>query len=235
MKSHAALPRPTAAPAVPTPQPTPAVDAAWSCTIGALGPGSVAPEKLTVGAEFLLSCQGPAVALDQAHLALELPKDAQYALRLLAVRGLKDGTAEFVATSWTAGEVKLKPVLTDGAKHIALGDVQFTVASVIDPQKNPENKAYAPWAPVALVWPFWIWIALALFAVLLLAPIVARNSRTACEIARASRFLSLSRPSTMEAKRLPGMPRWAARAARSNSAVILAMNICPSIGRSRRW
>jgi hypothetical protein len=32
-----------------------------------------------------------------------------------------------------------------------------------------------------------------------------------------------------------GRPRSAARAARSNSAVILAMKICPSIGRSSRW
>ena len=68
-----------------------------------------------------------------------------------------------------------------------------------------------------------------------LALIVARNSRSAREIAMASRFLSLSRPSLIEAKRLPGRPCSAARTARSNSAVSLVRNTCPSIGRSRRW
>ena len=65
--------------------------------------------------------------------------------------------------------------------------------------------------------------------------IVARNSRSARGIAMASRFLSLSRPSLTEAKRLACSPCSAARTARSNSAVSLVRNTRPSVGRSRRW
>jgi hypothetical protein len=48
-----------------------------------------------------------------------------------------------------------------------MGDQELNVASVINPQENPEGKPYGPLAPFTLPWPIWVWLIVAGFAALI--------------------------------------------------------------------
>lgn len=119
------------------------------------------------------------MALDGKHLSLELPQEAKHALRLLETKSLTENRAEFVATSWMSGELKLASVtLSDGSKRVGLGELKFTVASVLDPKSNPEMKPYPPWSSLAMAWPLWIWFAFMLLVAALAGWIGLRMRRT---------------------------------------------------------
>ena len=155
----------------------------WKCALNGLdGDGKstgAAPEGLTVGSKFLLSCEGPPAPLDKAKLALVVAKQDRYLLRLLETRSLTDTRGEFVATSWASGQITFPgPILSDGATRVNLGEIKLSVASVLDPQKNPEMKPFPPWGPVALAWPAWVWLAIALFAAAMVALISWRLKRS---------------------------------------------------------
>jgi hypothetical protein len=151
-------------------------DVQWTCKTFALdSSGQLAgelPVTTTVGSRFQLTCEGPPIVLNRAQLSLELPKMQQYQLKILDTRELTDGRAEFIVTSWSAGDVKLSnPVLTDGAKRIGLGDIHFSIASVIDKKTNPEPKPFGPWSPVLLPLPVWIWFGAIILIVAVVSPI----------------------------------------------------------------
>ncbi len=153
------------------------VDTQWTCKAQALGANSEVlgdlPVTTTVGTPFLLSCEGPAIVMNPGELALELPKAQKYQLKLLASRKLTDSSAEFIATAWAAGDVKLQnPVLTDGTHRIGLGDIHYTIASVVDQKANPEGKPFGPWAPLFLPLPLWIWLGVLLIVVALITPLI---------------------------------------------------------------
>lgn len=150
-----------APPAAPPPAPV-QLDAQWACKTLALNergePAGELAQAITVGEPFLLACEGPATPLNRERLSLELPKQARYMLRLISARELTETRAEFLATTWTSGQIKLEnPVLSDGQRRVGLGKVELQVSSVIDPQKNPEGQPFGPWGPVIMRWPLWVW------------------------------------------------------------------------------
>ncbi len=168
---------------VPAQVPKPRVDAEWTCKTFAMDErGQAAGElsqAITVGTEFLLVCEGPSVVLAQTKLGLELNKTQRYALRLLQTRSMTDVRAEFVATTWMAGQIKLSNlILSDGASRVNLGNIELNVASVIDQKTNPEGKPHPPWAPMLLAWPLWVWVAIGsaiLLVVLVFVALVYRR------------------------------------------------------------
>jgi len=157
--AHAAPPG-AATPSVPAPQ----ADVQWNCKTFAMDDKGQAagalPADLTVGSKFLVSCEGPNVSLKKDQLSLEVPKEQKYQLKILQPRELSETRGEFVATSWAPGLVKLaNPVLTDGSVRVGLGPFQFNVASVIDKKNNPEAKAFAPWSPMHMALPTWLYLS----------------------------------------------------------------------------
>lgn len=162
----------------------------WTCVVSGLDSEGKktdeAPKDLTVGAKFALSCEGPSVSLNKDSLVLELPKENRYQLRLLETKSLTENSAEFVATSWVPGEVALKdPILTDGEARVSLGDIKFSVASVLQPESAQEP--YPPWGPLSLTWPFSVWASLAL-GIILIGSFVAMRMR---RVLRRKRLLRL--------------------------------------------
>jgi hypothetical protein len=182
---------PLPAPAAPTAQAVaPEVD--WTCKTSKLGangqPAGDLTEQITVGTKFHLACEGPMVALKADHLSLELPQPAKYQLRILKTIALTDTRGEFIATTWTAGQLKFKdPILTDGTHRVGLGAFDVNVASVITPEKNPESKPIAPFGPIFLGWPMWIWIALAIVGAVIVVGLLESGRR----ILKSRRFYSM--------------------------------------------
>ena len=200
------LPLPTVTPA---PAATPSaleaaqakrLDAQWTCKNFSIEKqNQPLDEKMTVGTKFILSCEGPAAKLNKEHLGLEIPKAQKYALRILQTRDLTDVRAEFVVTTWTAGDVKIPNlVLGDGTARVGLGEISFKVASVLKPgapaadgapptQPPAEGAApgaaaqptpFPPYAPMKLPWPQWIWITSLVVLFVILLAIVMRISRS---------------------------------------------------------
>ena len=128
----------------------------WTCEAG-----TPSDHPLTVGETFPLSCHGEAVEWkEQAQVYLQLPKNQQFALRLLKKNELSSTRLEAVATSYMVGQHRFEVLrLSDGEHEVALAGIQLQVASVIKQEENPERKPYAPVAPVELGWPVWIWLA----------------------------------------------------------------------------
>jgi hypothetical protein len=137
----------------------------WQCKTFALDsqgkPSGDLPADLTVGTHFGLACDGPPANLKSEMLRIELPKETPYSLRILETKSFSETKAEFVATTWVAGEIKLQnPILTDGSGRISMGPIALTTKSVIDPSaKDP--KPFPPWGPASLGWPITVWLILA--------------------------------------------------------------------------
>ena len=157
-------------------------DVEWTCKPSKLddkgNPAGDLIDQITVGAKFHLACEGPSVALKADQLALELPKAAKYQLRILKTIAISDTRGEFIATTWTTGQIKFKdPILTDGTHRVGLGSFDLNVASVIVPEKNPESKPIGPFGPIYLGWPIWIWFALGLVAAIIVGVLLESGRR----------------------------------------------------------
>ena len=175
------LPAPSQAASAPTTSPAPAspVDALptvthWNCEPSLMDsrgqPAGAITEQtaLTVGDKFLLTCQGPIVDLDRDHLALELPKQAKYALRIMETRALTADHAEFIATSWIAAPVEFKQLyLSDGKNKVDIGPLAIAMKSVIPKDKQAEPKPFDPWGPLRLGLPIYVWITIAIVVALI--------------------------------------------------------------------
>ncbi len=147
----------------PTPKPTPAMNQQWKCDLQGLSSdgksGGELPEKITVGQKLLATCSGEMSSLAREGLKIELNDQETYSLHLLEVLELSQTKASLIVTPWKAGELKItNPALTDTRTRVGMGDLELTVASVIDPAKNPEGKPYPPMHPLALAWPLWLWL-----------------------------------------------------------------------------
>ncbi len=157
-----------------TPPDEPAVDARWTCSLNqaSLDEKPIAPlnKPLTVGEKFILTCEGESVTLVEETLGLSVHKEDQYTVKILRIQQLSENKAVFTATTYKVGENDLqRAIITDGSRKVALDGIKFSVSSVIDPKENPEGKMYAPATPVALAWPLWIWITLAVIGFIVLA------------------------------------------------------------------
>ncbi len=143
-------------------------DVHWQCQLNHLNLTSGLTEapltdadSLTVGEKFVLDCQGPEVAgINASASTIELPKEQQYALRILKNLGMDSHKASFVATSYSVnpgGHQFQNLFLSDGKSRIALDGIKFKVKSVITKENNPKNEAYPPWGPFGFSYPVWIW------------------------------------------------------------------------------
>lgn len=144
----------------PAPKPTPSHDKQWKCEIQPRAEG-----EITVGTKLAMLCEGEPVDLKKDELRIEPRPEQKYTLRLLEVKSLTETKAELIVTSWAAGEHDVEnPALTDGNVRVGLGDQKIVVATVINPQENPEGKPYGPLAPMTLSWPIWLWLVIAAIA-----------------------------------------------------------------------
>lgn len=150
----------------PKPTPTPAMNQQWKCELkGVAADGKTitdVPEKITVGQKLALECDGAPSTLSRNNLVIETWDTQKYSLHLLEVRELGETKATLIVTPWRAGEWKVQnPALSDQKVRVGLGDLEYTVMSVIDPKTNPEGKPFPPAHPLTLAWPLWLWILVA--------------------------------------------------------------------------
>jgi hypothetical protein len=154
------------------------IDAQWTCRLSALDergqPAGDLPGPITVGTKIHMACEGATAGLEPTKLKLELPKEAAYSVRLLETVSLSGDRAEFLITSWTPGTIDFKQLhLTDGVRRVDLGEIKFDVKSVITPETNPESKPYDAAPPVMMIWPLWVWLAIAVFSALVITVLVS--------------------------------------------------------------
>lgn len=155
----------------------------WACESRQLdasgNAGEALAEPLTVGQKFVLRCEGsPISGLNREKLRLELPKEHQFALRILEVKSIGETGGEFVAVTWVASEGRLEPVLTDGNARVSLGQVELKARSVITPETNPENKPFPPWGSAILPWPVYMWVVVGVLLALLVGSILLAVRKT---------------------------------------------------------
>lgn len=131
--------------------------------------------SLTVGREFLLHCskegpeEWPEIKTDQ--LQFRLDEGDQFKIKLLHFNFVSQTQADLLVTSYRPGQHQLKMVQVVAGDHsFVLGDLDFTVNSVINPQEPPAEP-YGPVGPFSLSLP--IWYSLGLVVVILTATLVA--------------------------------------------------------------
>ena len=117
------------------------------------------PNELTVGTEFTLSCDGQWPSLNPNKIELRLDPADTYKLRLLDFQYVTKDKLLLKVTSYQPGQHQLKAVqLVDDAQSVVLGDLSFTVASVLNPTE-PEQEPFGPMGPISLRTPIWYWLA----------------------------------------------------------------------------
>lgn len=131
--------------------------------------GSNATEGLTVGEIFYYSCNGDWPKISPKTVELRLDKENLYKLRLLNLEFKSSNEARLTVTSYEVGQHKLPAVqLVDGENSILLGDLQFTVKSVMDPQ-NPAKEPLGPLGPFHLMLAPIYWISVLIGVLLILS------------------------------------------------------------------
>lgn len=128
---------------------------------------------VTVGQKFSLGCSGESVPLlktDQVVIyTRELDPVTKHAslnnLKILEVQSIDDRHFQATVTSYLTGKYQDDNifVLTDGTNEIALQNIKFNVASVM--QKGQEQKPYPAYPPWIMPIPLWF-IALIIMAVI---------------------------------------------------------------------
>jgi hypothetical protein len=117
---------------------------------------------LTVGQIFLLNCEGPWPEMKSDAIELRLDKENAYKLKLLKFDFLSKTQAQLTVTSYKAGQHQLKAVqVVDAENSAVLGDLNFAVNSVINPQQPPKEP-YGPFGPLVLHLPIWYPLSLVL-------------------------------------------------------------------------
>lgn len=130
----------------------------WNCNVES-------SEQITVGSPFTLSCAGEPLQLKRESLNLRRPKENPYALRILNVEELSSTHLKLVATTYIAGKEPLEVTgyaVTDGEGTIEFSPFALNSKSVIAQESQAEPTPYAPYAPVTLSYPLWLWLSLAL-------------------------------------------------------------------------
>lgn len=122
---------------------------------------------LTVGKVFHVYCEGQIPKLDSKSAELRLDTNDKYKLKMIGLDSSKYRQLKLDLVSYQVGEHKIPAVqLVDSEHSIVLGDLNFTVKSVMDPQK-PMTEPYGPMI-LKLMWPLEYWVVLmALFLILL--------------------------------------------------------------------
>lgn len=118
--------------------------------------------SLTVGQVFYLNCEGPWPKMNPDTIELRLDKENDYKLKLLKFSFTSPTQAQLVVTSYKTGQHQLKALqVVEGDQSVVLGDVSFTVQSLMNPQE-PVKEPYGPVGPLGLRLPIWYPLTLVL-------------------------------------------------------------------------
>lgn len=122
-------------------------------------------EQLTVGKIFEVLCQAEQTSefaeLDLNTLELRLEQADQFKLQILEAKKPTDDQLILSVTSYRTGQHQLPALqIVDQNKSYVLGDLQFTVASVMDPAE-PRTEPYPTLGPLGISIPLIYWLVLA--------------------------------------------------------------------------
>lgn len=141
--------------------------AAVQCKIEIPAVEGLQENTLTVGREFILSCEGEFprdLQTDKVHVII--PADFKYNLHFLAFEFRNPTTADIKLTAYRAGEFKIPDLqITDGVQTVSLGPVDYRFESVLPAPQPGEQQAkqepYGPVGPAKLSVPMLYWAILA--------------------------------------------------------------------------
>lgn len=130
------------------------------------GDGVDESKELNVGDVFYYVCKGEWPKLNPETIELRIDKEFQYKLKLLAFEVKSSDEARLTVTSYEVGQHKLPAVqLIDAENSVVLGDLEFTIKSVQDPQ-NPAKEPLGPVDPLSLSLAKIYWVSLLLIVLL---------------------------------------------------------------------
>lgn len=128
--------------------------------------------ELTVGRVFYIICDGDVPSLEP-HAELRLDPGNEYKLKVLSLEA--KGQLKLKVTSYVPGDHQLKALqLVDANHSVVLGDLNFTVKSVINPQEPPPEKPFGPMGPIEFGMPIWYWVLWATAILTILISLFAR-------------------------------------------------------------
>jgi len=148
--------------------------------------------QLTVGREFYLNCKGEwPKDLQQDKLHFTGDENMKYVLKVLGFEFRSPEEADIKVTTYIAAKVQIPQlVITDGAKNVELGPVQFEVQSVlpkpeagvaqIPGQQQAPPEPFGPMGPAVIPIPMLYWFALLgsiAFVVVLIALRIWRHNQ----------------------------------------------------------
>lgn len=141
-------------------------------------------DKITVGRHVLLNCNGEwNKAFDMSRAHFKLDEKQQLVLKLFKAEARSAGSFDIDFTIYKSGQLQIPElILTDDTHEINLGSQNFTIVSVLDPQK--EAKPNGLIFPLNIDWPIIYFIFLFVVLISALGFIVFR-------IRKAKRFAQL--------------------------------------------
>ncbi len=200
----------------------------WQCQIEPFPEGVTDLAQWTVGGKVVLSCEGSAAAeaadaaappgaLAPGTVTLEAPvriefptPEQEYSLVILDAPTLQAGKASFIATAYKAGEHKFESffLVDKNQQKVEVRGLSAQVQSVLKVEEQQE--AYPYFGPIALSFPWWLWLSAALIILLFVFVIVRQVKRISARkrlIESLSRFQTAQSPYNVFYKELRQIQR----------------------------
>lgn len=160
---------------------------AVQCKIDIPAVSGLQENQLTVGREFILSCEGDFPRDLQADkMQVLLAPEQKYSLQLLGFEFRNPTTAELKVTAYRAGDIRFDDLqITDGTQTVSLGSVQYRVETVLPPPQGgtggggqeAKQEPYPALGPASLPVPPLYWALLGTVIFLVLAVIAIKIFR----------------------------------------------------------
>ena len=165
--------------------PTPGSDTTaplnWDCKFAKAENG---PElsALTVGAKFILHCEGASISPWTTAPALGFAKpEDEYSLAVLAINNAGPNSADFVVTGYKPGNYSGLITIGTGSNQVKVSGLNWQVQTAIEAKEGQPPKPYPPYGPLTLHWPWWLWTSIGM---VILAVAVAVGWRLRRQMAR---------------------------------------------------
>lgn len=138
----------------------------WNCELRPFDKER-ADTTLTVGVRSQMLCNGEAITPFKPDVKILFPDETlMYSLNILSVVASEASSAEFIVTSYKAGDFKpAYLVLSDGQSVAKVEGLKWTVQTVL--KKEGEQEPYPGYGPFTLTLPWWFWAAWAVGVVIL--------------------------------------------------------------------
>lgn len=121
----------------------------------------------TVGTPFHIHCQGEIPLLNKNQIELRIEKQDKYKLKILQFEQKEPNQFDLMVTSYVAGTHQLKALqIVDSEHSLVLGDLQFTIGSVLNPEQ-PQQEPYPAFGPFQIMMPWWYFVLWILFFLLM--------------------------------------------------------------------